>query len=135
MGRCDRLRKITKCRKKKSSMLKTDSWVSILRENIKEKMREHEREHFSQSVCFFIQICLLWSLFVLLRFWQLEAINFRITRLIELDLWSLQSLIHFCFLDEVKDYFRMNNENEADFHPLKTSLCWRTSADGRSRWP
>lgn len=50
----------------------------------------------------------------------MEAINFRIIRLIELDLWSLQLLIHFCFLDEVKDYFRMNTENEADFPPLKT---------------
>lgn len=51
----------------------------------------------------------------------MEAINFRITRLIELDLWSLQLVIHFCFLDEVKDYSRMNNGNEADFPHLKTS--------------
>lgn len=100
--------------------------MSNLRETEKEKMRGHEREHFSQSICFFIQICLLWSLFVLLRFWQLEAINFRITRLIELDLWSLQLVIHFCFLDEVKDYSRMNNENEADFPLLKhlENFCW-----------
>lgn len=61
---------------------------------------------------------------VLLRFWQLEAINFRITRLIELDLCSLQLLIHFCFLDEVKDCFSMNKGNEILPSKHLENFCW-----------
>lgn len=62
-------------------------------ENMKEKASVKADVSSYKSVC---------SVLVLLRFWQLEAINFSITRLTEVDLCPLQLLIHFCFLDEIR---------------------------------